>query len=292
MKKFLALMLALCTVFALCACGKHNTTDNPTAGQTGKHNTTVNYMADFEASPKAYHDGAVDLWGNSYYDLSDITHIVFGKSLSDAGANAWDVSAAHDGSILAWVEGSTLYVGADGKVSPNENAACLFAGFENLVNIDFADSFDTSNVTDMDRMFIACISLTSLDVSSFDTSNVTDMSSMFWACRSLTSLDLSSFDTSNVTNMYGMFGYCESLTSLDVSSFDTSNVTDMDGMFSNCDSLTSLDLSSFDTSNVTDMDRMFSNCDSLTLLDVSSFVIRSYCETEDMFEGVRCEIIK
>ena len=91
----------------------------------------------------------------------------------------------------------------------------------------------------------------------FDTSNVTDMSRMFSTCPSLQSLDLSSFDTSNVTNMYQMFKDCISLQSLDLSSFDTSNVTDMRYMFSSCLSLQSLDLSKFDTSKVTRMDCMF-----------------------------------
>ena len=40
---------------------------------------------------------------------------------------------------------------------------------------------DTSNVTDMSRMFFGCADLMSLDVSGFDTSNVTDMRNMFSA---------------------------------------------------------------------------------------------------------------
>ena len=99
-------------------------------------------------------------------------------------------------------------------------------------------NIDTSNVTTMREMVMACSSLTSLDLSNFNTSNVTDMYQMFNRCSSLTSLDLSSFNTSNVTNMGWMFGDCSSLTSLDLSNFDTSNVTDINGMFYNCSSLT------------------------------------------------------
>ena len=61
----------------------------------------------------------------------------------------------------------------------------------------------------------------------FDTSNITDMYRMFFSCQNLTTIP--HFDTSNVTNMEGMFGNTK-VTTLDLSSFDTSNVTDMDDM--------------------------------------------------------------
>jgi surface protein len=79
-------------------------------------------------------------------------------------------------------------------------------------------------------MFNRCESLTSLDLSLFNTSNVTDMQRMFTLCRNLVELDLSSFDTSNVTNMKYMFADCINLTSLDLSSFDMSNVEILDDM--------------------------------------------------------------
>ena len=144
-------------------------------------------------------------------------------------------------------------------------------------------SFNTNNVTNMERMFSGCSSLTSLDLSSFNTSNVTDMSYMFIICSSLISLDLSSLNTSNVTDMSYMFVQCEVLTSLDLSSFNTSNVTDMSYMFLNCSSLISLDLSSFNTSNVTDMSSMFSNCSSLTSLDLSNFNTSNVTDMSYMF---------
>ena len=131
--------------------------------------------------------------------------------------------------------------------------------------------YDTSNVTNMYRMFYDCSGLTSLDVSKFDTSNVTDMSQMFYDCSGLTSLDVSNFDTSKVTDMSYMFNSCNSLTSLDLSNFDTSMVTDMDSMFRDCSGLTTLDLSNFDTSKVTDILLMFAGCSSLTSLDLSNF---------------------
>ena len=77
-------------------------------------------------------------------------------------------------------------------------------------------------------------SINEIDFSGADTSEVTDMRRMFWGCNNLTYLDLSRFDTSNVTDMSGMFDGCHSLTSLNLSNFDTSNVTSMQSMFQDC----------------------------------------------------------
>ena len=163
-----------------------------------------------------------------------------------------------------------LTIGGKGGIIANESMISYFEGFSKMTSVDLS-SLDTSEVTDMSKMFSQCYVLSSLDLSKFDTSQVTDMSNMFYDSSSLTSLDVSKFDTSQVTNMSYMFENCRRLTNLDVSNFDTSKVTNMSYMFDNCDSLTSLDLSNFDTSQVTDMSDMFSYCSSLTSLDVSNF---------------------
>ncbi len=144
----------------------------------------------------------------------------------------------------------------------------MFSGCS-LTEFDLSH-FNTSIVWNMSRMFEGC-NFTSLDLSHFDTGCVKWMNQMFSSCPNLSSLDLSHFDTSNVADMGWMFMGCENLTSLDMSHFDTSNVTNMSGMFSDCKSLTSLDLSHFNTSNVTNMSGMFSGCESLTSLDLSHF---------------------
>ncbi len=144
---------------------------------------------------------------------------------------------------------------------------------------------NTSNVTNMNRMFNLCGSLTSLDLSSFDTSNVAGMNNMFCACSSLTSLDLSNFNTSKVNFMGKMFSNCSGLTSLDVSGFDTSKVIGMSNMFADCVKLTSLNLSNFNTSNVTTMSSMFSGCSGLTSLDLSGWNTSNVTTMSSMFRG-------
>ena len=92
--------------------------------------------------------------------------------------------------------------------------------------------FNTSDVTDMERMFFRCLSLTAVPL--FDTSKVTTMHGMFHGCISLTTIPL--FDTSNVTTMYTMFNGCNFLTIVPL--LDISNVTNAGLMFSSCFSLT------------------------------------------------------
>ena len=223
------------------------------------------------AAAKLDFDEDAFFWGQERYMRKDVKTLTFQSSLQNVPSSAWDVSEAGDGSVLAWMDNGNLYVAADGAIAPNSNASYLLQYFANLKTIDFGNSFDTSNVTDMHSMFAGCSSLTSLDLSGFDTSNVTYMSYMFQMCDNLSNVDLSSFSTSNVTNMRSTFESCGSLIRLDLTSFDTSKVTDMNSMFYECGSLTQLNLTSFDTSKVTDMAFMFTSCNSLISLDLSNF---------------------
>ena len=100
--------------------------------------------------------------------------------------------------------------------------SCAFA-YQPIVTIKL---WDASNVTNMERMFSNCVSLTSIP--QLDTSKVTNMSYMFYSCGSLTSIP--QLDTSKVTNMGYMFRNCESLTSIPL--LDCSSVTSTSDIFS------------------------------------------------------------
>ena len=77
------------------------------------------------------------------------------------------------------------------------------------------------------------------ETSNIDTSNITDMNYMFLNCKKLTSLDLSNFNTSNVTDMHSIFNDCSNLTYLDIRNFDFTKVISDSNMFnkvpSNCE---------------------------------------------------------
>jgi len=147
----------------------------------------------------------------------------------------------------------------------------MFFSCINLKNIIIGKNFDSSKVTNMDNMFRECKSLSSLDLSNLNTMSTESMSFMFESCFSLECLNITNFDTSSVTMMIYMFGNCYSLVSLNLSNFNTSNVQITSDMFANCISLKTLDISSFDILNVVLMHRMFYNCSSLTSLDLQGF---------------------
>ena len=160
-----------------------------------------------------------------------------------------------------------------------------FFKMTNLQAITGIEHLNTSEVTNMSRMFFSCSSLESLDVSGFNTSNVTSMASMFSGCSALTSLNVTNFDTSNVTSMQSMFAVCNNLTSLDLSGFNTENVTTMHGMFNSSKRLASLDLSHFNTAKVTDMAYMFRDCKALSTLNLTRFNTSKVTDMSYMFNG-------
>ena len=267
---------------------------------------------------RSYSDGSQADYHNDAY-REKITSIEFlnNKNIPSDAVQSWDVSERQDGSVMAWIVNDPenagfykLYIGGDGGVVANPNSSYLFSEFRQVKKIDL-NNLDTSNVTNMMRMFANCTSLADLNIRNLKTSNVTNMANMFNNCFELTNLDLSNFDTShvtdmstmfsgdrnlisitfgqnfnteNVTNMSDMFNCCYALTNLDVSHFNTSNVTKMSGMFSNCYALTSLDLSNFDTSNVIRMVSMFEKTN-FTSLDLSSFDTSNVTSMTWMFSG-------
>ncbi len=186
----------------------------------------------------------------------------------------------------------------------------LFEGCSQLIDIDFGDNFNTSNVKNMEKMFSYDKALIRLNLNGFDTSNVINMNYMFARCSELLELDLSNFDTRSVENMNGlfsncsklnkiefgnnfainadnvdsMFSYCTSLQSINLSNFNTCKANNMSSMFTQCSSLAEINFGdNFDTSSVTNMKDMFSYCPALTTLDLSGFNTSNVTTMEHMF---------
>lgn len=224
-------------------------------------------------------------------DKKKIKTITFYSSMEKAPSNATDISQSGNGSVVIWRDSNyNCFVASDGGVRPyySKNYCSLisfFEGFESLEEVNFNNSFNTSEVTNMYSMFSKCSNLKKVNFSGIDTSKVTDMGFMFQGCSSLESLDLSNFDTSNLTAMAGMFYECAKLKSVDLNAFDTSKATTMTLMFCGCTSLKSIDLSGFNTSKVTDMSFMFNDCTSLKSLDLSNFNTSKADNMEYMFSG-------
>lgn len=232
--------------------------------------------------------------GGSSVACNTITEIEFKDTYTPTSTPtaSWDASAAKDGSVMAYVEGSKLTIAGNGtgKIFTNQNSSSAFANFTKLTKITGGDLLDTSGTTNMAQMFDMCFDLTMVDVSGWDTQNVTTMRFMFRGTSSLESLDVSGWQTGKVTDMRAMFncpeGYFNtSLTKLDVSSWDTVAVEDMSSMFTGHLSLTELDVSGWDTALVKDMAFMFAYCNALTTLDVGSWDTGNVTTMVSMFRG-------
>ena len=196
-----------------------------------------------------------------------------------------------------------LYIVSEAPIFAPADCSLFFAGFNNLININYNNNFNTSKVTNTSYMFLpaepgdwgSIVTLTvnnkNVKPSFIDRKNDGEIEMMtsggggvgFYSV--IEKLDLSNFNTSQVTDMSNMFINCSSLISLDLSSFNTSKVTNMQGMFSNCSSAISLDLSSFNTSKVTDMHSMFEYCSTLTSLDLNSFNTSKVTDMHSMFSS-------
>ena len=121
----------------------------------------------------------------------------------------------------------------------------------NLESITGMSYLNTSEVTNMNWMFMECYKLTSLDLSHFNTSKVISMTQMFTYCIGLTSLDLSHFNTSKVTQMNKMFYNSTNLRTIYVGNgWSTAAVTQSSDMFTNCINLVGGKGTTYDANHV------------------------------------------
>ncbi|RNC88615.1 MAG: BspA family leucine-rich repeat surface protein [Allomuricauda sp.] len=134
----------------------------------------------------------------------------------------------------------------------------IFFGCANLVGNSSFESWDVSNITDMDGFFASC-TLFNQDISGWDVSNVNSMSGMFfWA--STFNQDISSWDVSNVGAMGQMFQLASSFNQ-DLNLWDTSSVFTMGNMFTDATAFNG-NISNWDTSTVFIFTAMFQNATS------------------------------
>lgn len=233
-------------------------------------------------------------WG--YEDVSKTLYLSATEEAitnKEATANAFNSAVSYIDSEFPWKEHreSVEHVEILNDIAPGSTAN-WFEDMKEITEIEGIEHLDTSNVWDMDSMFLNCESLESLDVSKFNTSNVTDMMYMFSGCEALESLDVSNFDTSKVNKISTMFGYCKALTYLDLSGLDMSSVDDVNGtkyMFAYCEALESVNLSNVNASNVEDMSEMFKDSKALTSINFTNFKTSSANDMLSMFEG--CEAL-
>lgn len=180
---------------------------------------------------------------------------------------------------------------------PINASTCSFMFVDiNVSEIDLTE-FDTTNIVDMDYMFLEadlgdCFSLGSptnaqantpgRNILTLNTEGVTSMSGMFKDCK-VKHLDLSSLRTNNVTDFSDMFCSCNDLIDLNVDGFDTSKAKDFHGMFQGCIKLTQLNVKHFNVDNVLHMSCLFSKCLRLKVIDLESWDFSQVSDANEMF---------
>ncbi len=232
------------------------------------------------------------------------------------GKDAWDVSEAEDGSVMAWVEEEagqkTLYIGANGPIRMPADMTGMFQSYsgasrlawngladfsqvESATNCFSFSAFESldfegvpfSSLLYSDGLFQRCEQLSSLNLDGMTMDRVVRLTHMFDGCEKLEKLDLRGLDTSRAREMTGVFMYCTSLKELDLSGFTTSRVLTMNSLFEQCVNLRKVNLSGWDTSSVTDMNFMFSECQKLEELDLSGFRTSEVQDMSFMFSGCK-----
>ena len=141
----------------------------------------------------------------------------------------------------------------------------MFYQIDRLASVVFTKKLDTKNIASMERMFVHCDSLTSIDMFHFNTQNVKNLDYFMYSSINLVSLKLPKSKASNLVKANHMFDECKKLNSIDFTNFivDSNNLTEFNGVFRSCNQLEYVNLTNFNLQEVTDMGELFSDCHSL-----------------------------
>lgn len=180
---------------------------------------------------------------------------------------------------------------------PINASTCNFMFVDiNVPELDITE-FDTTNIVDMDYMFLeadlgdrfslgspanAQANTPDRNTLTLNTEGVTSMSGMFKDCK-VKHLNLSSLRTNNVIDFSDMFCSCNDLIDLNVDGFDTSKARDFHGMFQGCIKLTQLNVKHFNVDNVLHMSCLFYKCLRLKVIDLESWDFSKVSDANEMF---------
>lgn len=161
------------------------------------------------------------------------------------------------------------------------NNTLYFAGCNNLTVIAI-DNLDLTGTTTLEYAFWACTSLTTVpSMNTWDVSNVTDMDHMF-DYTPLFNQDIGNWDVSNVTTMHGMFYSADSFNQ-DLNSWNVSSVIDMNAMFYRATAFNG-NITSWDVSSVTGMQSMFADTPVFNQ-NIGSWNVSSVTDMQGIFEN-------
>ncbi|MFC6181771.1 BspA family leucine-rich repeat surface protein [Lactiplantibacillus daowaiensis] len=208
------------------------------------------------------------------------------NGLLTISAGAWGATTGSN----SWYSKRTLVksIVIEGPVTVPSDISWTFFGESNLTSISGLAYIDTSNVTNMDRLFSGTAVSDFSGVANWDTSNVTDMNMMFASTKITTvaTIPVESWNVSKVTNFTGMFS-STTLESIDLSGWTlnaTANIS-IASLFSAAANLVSVNLSGWQVGNVTSAQQLFSGDTSLVTADLTGWTLTNTTSMNSMFKG-------
>ena len=193
--------------------------------------------------------------------VKNMSNLFFLSKIKEINLDTWDTSNVTNMSLMFdSSEAEKLNI----SNLNTKNVRSMNGMFSNLSTSGFKDldlsKWDTSNVTDISRMFTLNYSTEKINVSNWNTSKITKMEDAFSGAHNLKEIKgIENWNTSNVKTIHNMFAYSENLKSLNLSKWDTSNVEDMSELFLGAEGLAYLNIENWDTGKVESFDNIFSN---------------------------------
>lgn len=210
---------------------------------------------------------------------------IFSYTTENMGENRIDIGEQPNSVFLIKEpEHNSARIEGRGKIEKNKYSEALrFRGIRTLnINAEVMLPDDSSNLFNYRNTDIQNITF----AESLDTSNITNMSSMLSGIQNLS--NISNWNVSNVENMSNMFSGTKGFETY-ISSWNTARLTDISAMFSNVNSDNSrsieLNISNWNVSNITDASRLFSSSSNIKA-DLSKWALGDSVTKDDLLESV------
>ena len=241
------------------------------------------YSLSYESLMNVINKLADGVSGKTLYLFQDLVNQLSDDDIAIATSKGWSISPARTITEPVVVTNLNQIPSTTYQITPRTYDFSQYSGSARIPCFSYIRYFegDFLNSTNIAGMFTGATSLKSAILT--NTSNITDMNRLFMECRDMEHLYIA--DTSNVTSMVYMFNDCSNLKDVNVSEWDVGKVTDMQFMFSSCDSLVNLDLSGWNASNVKNMQTMFAACQQLESVNFGKCDLSSVESTYFMFSG-------
>ena len=190
--------------------------------------------------------------------------------------------------VYIWFENNTIYFYSEADtICMSGNAEKTFCKMTNLTDVSALEYFNTSSVTDMNRMFQDSTKITDLSpIANWDVSNVTDMTFMFGAnvgsdssesaYMHITSLEpLRNWNVSKNTSLNQTFKGCKYVSTLEsLENWDVSSVTNFKQTFNRTGLVDATSIVGWDVRAGTTFEMMLANISSLPNTKRPIFTLR------------------